>query len=182
MKDSFIEKFPIIKGNKENPYLIIFDAYCGQGKSYISKIISKYDNSIIMNNDEVRSWLDNYENNNELLYELQQYRLELLLKNNNSCIMDSCSCINWDRKKKILDKLGYKYYIIRLICSDNTIKERIKNRTYGADNYSKGTYEDYIWQKENVPRIDDSLIDYTIDTEKDIDEQVKDFINKYNLK
>ena len=71
MKDSFIEKFPIIKGNKENPYLILFDAYCGQGKSYISKIISKYDNSIIMNNDEVRSWLNNYENNNELLYELQ---------------------------------------------------------------------------------------------------------------
>lgn len=53
--EKFIVDFPILKGNKKEPYLILFDAYTGQGKSYVSKIISKLDHSIILNNDEVRN-------------------------------------------------------------------------------------------------------------------------------
>ena len=28
----FIKDFPIPKGNKDNPYIILFDAYSGMGK------------------------------------------------------------------------------------------------------------------------------------------------------
>lgn len=181
LKEKFIKDFPIPVGNKKEPYIILFDAYPGQGKSYTSKIISKYDNSIILNNDELRFWLNNYEKVNDLLYELQFYRLNLLLKNNNSCIIDSCSCHNWENKKEYLNKIGVKYYIIRLICSDNTVKERIDKRLKEGNDYSKADYNDYLYLKDNVSNIDDSLIDYIIDTEKDIDEQVKDFLNKYKL-
>ena len=31
--------------------------------------------------------------------------------------------------------------------------------------------------KENVPHVDDNLIDYTINTEEDVEEQVKDFFS-----
>lgn len=30
------------------------------GKSTVSKLIQKYDNSVIINNDEIRNWLNDY--------------------------------------------------------------------------------------------------------------------------
>ena len=177
IKDKFINDFPVFSGNKQNPYIILFDAYTGQGKSYVSQIISKLDNSIILNNDEVRKWLNDYSDNN-IKNELQRYRLELLLANGNSCIMDSCFCHNWKEKKNYYDKLGYKYYIIRLICDDEIVKKRLANR---IDNYSKATYNDYLWMKENVHKVDDRLIDYEINTEANVETQIKDFLKEFNI-
>ncbi len=178
LKEKFLNDFPIFKGNKENPYIILFDSYTGQGKSFVSKVISKYDKSIILNNDEIRNWLDDYSDKSDLKNELQRYRLELLLKNNNSCIMDSCFCHNWTNKKKYYDSLGYKYYIIRLLCSDKIVKTRLDNRN---DKYSIANYNDYLWMKNNVSHIDDNLIDFVIDTEENVEKQVKEFLYKYEL-
>ena len=178
IKEQFILDFPILKGNKRDPYIILFDAYTGQGKSYVSKIISKFDNSIILNNDEVRNWLNDYSDKSNLKNELQRYRLELLLKNNNSCILDSCFCHNWKDKKKYYDRLGYKYYIIRLTCNDEIVKKRLDSR---FDKYSIANYNDYLWMKENVPKVNDELIDYEINTENNVEKQVKDFLKKFNL-
>ena len=179
IKERFIKDFTIPIGHKEKPYIILFDAFTGQGKSYVSKIISSIDNSIILNNDEVREWLKDYTDKSNLKEELQRYRLELLLKNNNSCIMDSCFSHNWQEKKKYYDSLGYKYYIIRLVCSEETLKRRLAKR---VDAYSIANYNDYLWMKENVTPVDDSLIDYTINTEEDVERQVREFISKYQLK
>ena len=176
IKQKFIQDFPVPKGNKEKPYIILFDGYPGEGKSTVSKIISKYDGSIILNNDEVRDWLGDCEDERSIRKELQNYRLELLLKNGNSCIMDSCFCHNWKEKKNYYDSLGYKYYVIRLLCSEEVVKERLKNRKKDADNYSIATYNEYLWMKQNVTRVDESLIDFKIDTEEDIEEQVKEFL------
>lgn len=181
IKDKFIMDFPISVGNKKEPYIILFDAFTGQGKSYVSKIIANNDKSIILNNDEVRNWLNDYSDKNNLRNELQLYRLELLLKNKNSCIIDSCFCHNWKDKKAYYDRLGYKYYIIRLECSDEVVKKRLQARVKGNDNYSEANYNDYLWMKSNVSRVDDNLIDYVIDTEKDVLAQVKDFLNKYKI-
>ena len=178
LKEKFLNDFYIFKGNKENPYIILFDSYTGQGKSFVSKVISKYDKSIILNNDEIRNWLDDYSDKSDLKNELQRYRLELLLKNNNSCIMDSCFCHNWTNKKKYYDSLGYKYYIIRLLCSDKIVKTRLDNRN---DKYSIANYNDYLWMKNNVSHIDDNLIDFVIDTEENVEKQVKEFLYKYEL-
>ena len=35
--------------------------------------------------------------------------------------------------------------------------------------------------KENVSHVDDNLVDYIINTETNIEEQVDNFINQYNL-
>ena len=122
-----------------------------------------------------------YSDKTNLRNELQRYRLEQLLKNNNSCIMDSCFSHNWKDKKSYYDGLGFKYYIIRLICSDKTISDRLSKRVRNKDNYSDANFKDYLWMKENVSHVDDSLISYTINTENDVEEQVIDFLNKYNL-
>ena len=180
LKEKYIKEYPIPNGDKKEPYIILFDAYIGQGKSTVSKMISKYDKSIILNNDELRNWLDDY-SSVDILYELQWYRLDLLLKNNNSCILDSSSTKNWNYKKRYFDKQGYKYYIIRLVCDEDIIKERLSSRTKDGINFSIANYEDYLDIKKTYPRIDDSLISFTIDTGKDIEPQVIEFLNKYNL-
>ena len=180
LKEKYIKEFPIPNGDKKEPYIILFDAYIGQGKSTVSKMISKYDKSIILNNDELRNWLDDY-SSVDILYELQWYRLDLLLKNNNSCILDSSSTKNWDYKKRYFDKQDYKCYIIRLVCDEDIIKERLDKRTLDGVNFSLANYEDYLNMKKTYPRIDDSLISFTIDTGKDIEPQVIEFLNKYNL-
>ena len=104
-----------------------------------------------------------------------------MLKNNNSCICDSCFCHNWKEKIKYFDNLKVKYYIIRLICSEDVIKERLNIRNNLNNDYSKGTYKDYLWMKENVELVDDKLINYIVNTEKDIENQINEFIKKYSL-
>lgn len=176
-----MKEFPISKGTKQTPYIILFDAYTGMGKSSVSLSIAKYDNSIILNNDQVRKWLSDYADEGNLKDKIHKHRLENLLKNINSCICDSCFCHNWKQKIKYYDDLGYKYYIIRLICSDETIADRLSKREIDGINYSIASYDDYLWMKNNVSKVDDNKIDYIINTEKNVDEQVLSFLNKYNL-
>lgn len=181
IKKEFIKDFPVSKGSKKRPYVILFDAYTGMGKSTVAKAISKKDNSVILNNDEVKVWLNDHNITNIDKKELQNYRLELLLKNNNSCIFDSCFCHNWKEKIKYFDNLGFKYYILRLVCNEEIVEERLNIRSNLKNDYSKGTYKDYLWMKENVELVDDKLISYVINTEKDIEKQVNEFIIKYSL-
>lgn len=127
-------------------------------------------------------WLNDYKDSNNLKDELQKYRLELLLKNNNSCICDGCFCHNWEEKIKYYNELGYRYYIIRLECNELVVKKRLSERVKNKEDFSVANFNDYLWMRDNVPHVDDNLIDYTINTEKNILEQVNDFLNQYNLK
>ena len=61
------------------------------------------------------------------------------------------------------------------------IGERLNKRILNNDNYSIANYNDYLWMKDNVEKVDDDLIDFTIDTTLDIEEQVRNFISKYNI-
>ena len=123
--------------------------------------------------------MNDYKNNNYKL--LQEYRLEKLLENNNSCIIDSCFCHNYKSKLEYYKRLGIKYYIIRLECSSKIVKERLKKRTISNENYSIANYDDYLWMKDNVERVPMELIDFIINTEENINEQVISFLTKYNL-
>ena len=177
----FVKEFPIHKGKKEKPYIILLDGYTGMGKTTVSKELAKQDNSIILNNDEVRAFLNDYKDTTNLKDELQKYRLKRLLLNKNSCICDSCLCHNYEEKLEYYKKLGYPYYIIRLDCSEEVVKERLEKRVVNKDNASIATFNNYLWMKENVKRVPLELIDFTINTEKDIKLQVKEFISKYRL-
>lgn len=177
----FVKKFPIHKGKKEKPYIILLDGYTGMGKTTVSKELAKQDNSIILNNDEVRAFLNDYKDTTSLKDQLQKYRLKRLLLNKNSCICDSCLCHNYEDKLKYYKNLGYPYYIIRLECSEEVVKERLEKRIVNKDNASIATFNNYLWMKENVKRVPLELIDFTINTEKDIKSQVKEFLNKIHL-
>ena len=104
--------------------------------------------------------MNDYKNNNYKL--LQEYRLEKLLENNNSCIIDSCLCHNYESKLEFYKNLGIKYYIIRLECSSETVKKRLEKRIISNENYSIANYNDYLWMKDNVKRVPMELIDFII--------------------
>lgn len=177
----FVKEFPIFKGQKEKPYIILLDGYTGMGKTTVSKELARQDGSMILNNDEVRAFLNDYKDTTNLKDELQKYRLKRLLLNKNSCICDSCLCHNYEEKLEYYKKLGYPCYIIRLDCSEEVVKERLEKRVVNKDNASIATFNNYLWMKENVKRVPLELIDFTINTEEDIKLQVKEFISKYRL-
>lgn len=72
--------------------------------------------------------------------------------------------------------------MIRVECSELIVKERLSSRVKVGTNYSIASFNDYLWMKENVPHVDDNLVDFTINTETNIEEQVDDFLNHFNLK
>lgn len=181
IKEKFLKDFIILGKEKVSPYVILFDAYTGMGKSTVARTISKYDESVILNNDEIRMWLKNNDLPTSLKDELQTFRLEELLNKNISCIHDSCFCHNWQKKKQYYDENNIKYYIIRIECKRETVEERLKTRTVDGINFSTATFNDYLWMAENVERIPEEYIDFVINTEENIEEQVLEFLKQNNL-
>lgn len=178
----FINFFPIYKGKKDIPYIILLDGYTGMGKTTVAKELSRQDQSIVLNNDEVRMFLNDYQDTTNLKNRLQKYRLEHLLLNKNSCICDSCLSHNYQEKITYYKELGYPYYIIRLECSEEVVKKRLEQRTVNKDNASIATFDDYLWMKENIPRVPEEDINFIINTEKNIDSQITSILNEITSK
>jgi len=170
--EKFIQRFPIVEGNSQNPYIILFDAYTGMGKSTVAREIAKHLDVVILNNDEVRDFLNDYNDTSNLKDKLQRYRLEELLKHGNNCIHDSCFCHNYKSKLEYYKQLGYKYFIIRLECSKETVKERLSKRTLDGINYSNADYNGYLWMRENVERVPLEIVDFIVNTEHNIEPQI----------
>ena len=177
LKD-FLKEFPITEGKAKRPHIILLDGYTGMGKTTVAKCIQKYHPAVILSNDEVRYFLNDYQDRSDLKNFLQRYRLEKLLENHNHCIYDSCFCNHYKEKIKYFNKLGYPYYIIRIECPKEIVEERLKHRTVTKDNYSIATFDDYLWMKENVQRAPMELIAFTIDTSQEIEPQVLKFVHE----
>ena len=175
---NFLEQFPILKGNAQKPCIIFFDGYTGMGKTTVAKCIQKYYPAVILNNDEVRNFLHDYQDKSSLKDFLQKYRLEKLLQNHNHCIYDSCFCHNYEEKLSYAKKLGYSFYIVRLECSEKVIKERLEKREVTKDNFSISTFNDYLWMKNHVKRVPLELIDFTIYTDQDLEPQIVQFVKE----
>lgn len=175
---NFLEQFPILKGNAQKPCIIFFDGYTGMGKTTVAKCIQKHYPAVILNNDEVRNFLHDYQDKSSLKDFLQKYRLEKLLQNHNHCIYDSCFCHNYEEKLSYAKKLGYSFYIVRLECSEKVIKERLEKRKVTKDNFSISTFNDYLWMKNHVKRVPIELIDFTIYTDQDLEPQIVQFVKE----
>lgn len=181
----FNSHFKITQGHKTQPYLILFDAYIGYGKSYISHLISQLDKSIIIDNNEVRYVLNDYNDDKaEIWHDLQNERIKNLLAAGNSLIIDECLPINPQKKLDFIRSLGYPFYIIRLDISENVLKKRLHNRKLDPPKqYSVINYRDATAIRDNShgQRLPDYLIDYAIDSDKNVEQQVNDFVAKFEL-
>lgn len=181
----FNSHFRVADGNKSQPYLILFDAYIGYGKSYISHLISKLDNSIIVDNNEVRYVLNDYSDEKaEIWRDLQRKRIQNLLKSGHSVIVDNCLTISTEKKLDFIRSLGYPFYIIRLDIDESTLKRRLNKRKLDPpEQYSVINYQDAVAVRDNNQnkRLPDYLIDYSIDSNKNVEQQVRAFAAKFGL-
>lgn len=175
--ESFFNKFPIPKGCAKEPYVIVFDAYSGMGKSTVSRELTKYIDAVILNNDEVRCFLNDLNDTTDLKNRLQRMRLESLLKNHNNCILDNCFSHQYERKLQILKDLKCRYFTVRLECDEAIIKERMDKRTIDGINFSGADYQHHLRMIKTIKRVPDELIDYTIYTDQELDEQIKALVN-----
>lgn len=91
MQEAFDKYFPVVMGDKESPYLVLFDALIGYGKSYVARRLADIDGSIIICNNQVRYRLNDYDDQHaQEWHELQHQRIKALLANGNSLIIDEC--------------------------------------------------------------------------------------------
>lgn len=182
VKKLFDEYFPVSNGDKTKPYLILFDAYIGYGKSYIAKRIAELDSSVVVCNNEVRCLFNDYGDDNDQLWRpLVEQRLKDLLAAGNSVIVDECLPINYERKLEKYRSLGYPIYVIRINIDEDTLRERLKARQFNPpEQYSVINYNDAMRIRANngSKRLPDELINFTIDASKPVEPQVKNFVNE----
>ncbi len=102
MQETFDKYFPVVMGDKERPYLVLFDALIGYGKSYVARRLADIDGSIIICNNQVRYRLNDYDDQHaQEWHELQHQRIKALLANGNSLIIDECLPINYQKKQSL---------------------------------------------------------------------------------
>lgn len=172
--DAFLKAFPIPQGQSPQPFLVIFDAYIGMGKSTVAQVLAPLIDAVIVNNDAVREFLHEPRDVTNRKDVLQAFRLKALLANHNNCICDSNLCTHNYRKLRLYEDLGYKYYIVRLECPEAVVRERLEKRQAGAQNFhSQATYAEYLAMKRAVVLLPAEQIDFTIATDRDLSPQIR---------
>lgn len=176
IQETFNKYFPVVEGNNEKPYLVLFDALIGYGKSYVARRLAELDGSVIVDNNQVRYQLNDYDDKlAEQWYELQNRRIKELLANGNSLIIDECLPINYQKKLDSYKGLGYLVFIVRLDCDRDVWAERLKRRHFNPpEEYSVINYDDAVALNSRYPaHVPDGLVDFTIDTTDNVDEQIR---------
>ena len=185
IQETFNKYFPVVEGNKEKPYLVLFDALIGYGKSYVARRLAELDGSVIVDNNQVRYRLNDYDDKlAEQWHELQNRRIKELLANGNSLIIDECLPINYQKKLDFYGNLGVPMIIVRLDCDKNVWAERLKKRLFNPpEEYSVISYDDAVELNSHYPtHISDELVDFTIDTTDNVDEQIDKLANSIALR
>ncbi|HOP65440.1 MAG TPA: AAA family ATPase [Bacilli bacterium] len=194
----FLKYNPISKGNKKHPYVILFDAISGMGKSTVAKMFSKKLDIKVLGKDKIRQFIyrtsfpNNPEKREKLTSKIQNYRVEETIKNGNNCIIDGNVANNFKEKISLIEKYHLKYYIIKLICDREIVLEREKNRKVITDYYVDGdesidysgagvsTFLNMEKRKKTIPK---QYINFEIDTSKslkEVEKQVEVIANKIN--
>ena len=175
----FNEHFPVVAGSKKKPYIVLIDALIGYGKSYVSQKLASIDGSLIIDNNQVRYYLDDYSDRYaKEWHELQHQRVESLLKSGNSLIVDECLPINYQKKLDFYGSLGVPMIIVRLNCDDEVWEQRLKARRFDPPHeYSVINYDVAVELNSRYPtHVPDELVDFTIDTTNNVDIQVRELV------
>ena len=177
MQEAFDKYFPVTTGSKDKPYLVLFDVLIGYGKSYVSRKLADIDGSIVICNNQVRYRLKDYDDQHaQEWHELQHKRIKELLAKGNSLIIDECLPINYQKKLDFYGGLGVPTIIVRLNCDQDVWAQRLKARRFDPPReYSVIDYDAAVELNSRYPaHVPDELVDFTIDTTNNVDEQVRE--------
>lgn len=188
--NQLINEIPLNKS--ENVYGILFIAGPGFGKSTITKILSSKLNLFIASNDAIRRVINKDKDvpeTRDLVLKLAFDRLEYLLDNKISHVLDGDSEFFFDKLYDLYNKYNARMIVIKLECSEETILKRLDNRalSFGkTDNESRAIRDDYYKYLDKLKNnsIKSDLNYYVINTDtsyEEIEKQVDELITKYML-
>lgn len=171
--------------------------YLVTGKSHISYLISEKLDVVLLSNDQLRKFI--YETKfpldkvDDFVKKIQSKRIKECLEKGNICLLDANISIKYKEKLSMMESYGFPFYILRLICDEKCVLDRIEKRNNNKYiltdmgeycNYSGGSIKTYYRMKEEREIIPDELIFFTIDTsfsKELVEMQINKFIDKIKL-
>ena len=186
--DNFIKAIPIVNPNTRILFSISFIGNSCCGKTFIAKKISEKLNLYIYVNDTAKRYLNNLGFEGEtpaphILNKISVGASEYLYKNNISHIIDADLIRFHDSAKQIAENCGAKLYIIEIVCSEDVMLERIKQREENIRlnkeaSFSRAVTKEYFERKKLHDSLPKPEFFFSIDASLDIDNQIDDLILK----
>lgn len=186
--DNFIKTIPIVNPDTKTLFSISFIGNLCCGKTSIAKKISEKLNLYIYINDTARRYLNNLGFEGEtpaphILNKISVGASEYLYKNRISHIIDADLIRFHDSARRIAESFGAKLYIIEIICPEEIMLERIKQREENIKlnketSFSRAVTKHYFERKKLHDLLPKPKFFFRIDMTLDIDNQIDKLILK----
>lgn len=181
----FLELIPINEQPTKQLFVVAMIGLPGVGKTTFAKALHEKTGIYITSNDVIRRFLNKQgypgvtpvqetakyiaENSSKYLYE-----------HNISHVIDGDILNFYDVARKNAMNYGARFYLVELTAPEELVRERIqerqKNTAEGGEVESLAGLEEFAERKQLHGRINKPNADFVINSEKELDPQIDDFI------
>lgn len=197
IQDFFEKHLTFPKRKTKETIIIAMVGLIGSGKNAVAKIFSKKIGATLIKNDDIRIELRKRKQNYSSIRIIAENLATKALAKESNIVFDS-DFISKDKRTALNKKIGKKakIFYIRTICNIDVVLKQIENQKTQGEFFDKAhpnksglvvkisemirrlpNHYKWInkiggeWKLKELP-----FVDYTIDTEKNIEKQVDDFL------
>ena len=172
---------PVVK-----PALIVVSGLPGTGKSHFCRKLDESLSFPILESDALRKVLSpspSYSlRESNLLFQACHLLIEELLRRGISLIFDATNLIERHRERfyHIADQTGAKLIIVRVEAPTELVRQRLENRTIGADPIDKSEADWKVYQKMESSAQKIRRNHFVVDTSNDIAPAINKVVREVN--
>jgi len=168
------------------PALIVVSGLPGTGKSHFCRKLDEFLSFPILESDALRKVLSpspsySFRESNRL-FQACHLLIEELLRRGISLIFDATNLIERHRERfyHIADQTGAKLIIVRVEAPTELVRQRLENRTIGADPIDKSEADWKVYQKMESSAQKIRRNHFVVDTSKDIAPVINKVVREVN--
>ncbi len=168
------------------PALIVVSGLPGTGKSHFCRKLDEFLSFPILESDALRKVLSpspsySFRESNRL-FQACHLLIEELLRRGISLIFDATNLIERHRERfyHIADQTGAKLIIVRVEAPTELVRQRLENRTIGADPIDKSEADWKVYQKMENSAQKIRRNHFVVDTSKDIAPVINKVVREVN--
>jgi len=172
---------PVVK-----PALIVVSGLPGTGKSHFCRKLDEFLSFPILESDALRKVLSpspSYSlRESNRLFQACHLLIEELLRRGISLIFDATNLIERHRERfyHIADQTGAKLIIVRVEAPTELVRQRLENRTIGADPIDKSEADWKVYQKMESSAQKIRRNHFVVDTSRDIAPVINKVVREVN--